>query len=239
MPPLVSAILVTRDRPVFVRQALRCFAAQTYANRELVVVDDGALPVKALCTGVPKVRYHRLLTSTSTGTKLNLGIALAGGSILQKWDDDDFYGRHFLSLSVKHLLADRLPRTLVTWCCFAVAIAGDPTLYFSGHRWNTGGTLCFHRSLWEEGPFRDCYASSDSWFIRDHRPRIVRVCAPEQYILVRHGWNTWRRLKGHDSVEGYFRRRPFPKSLGAVVGSDHLPFYHSLMTGSANFDASS
>src|SRR5262245_42599025 len=140
MPPLVSAILVTRDRPAFVRQALRCFAAQTYANRELIVVDDGAQSVRSLCAKAPRVRYHRLTVPTSTGTKLNLGIALAGGTILQKWDDDDFYGRRFLSLSVEHLLAEQHPRALVTWCCFAVAIAGDPTLYFSGHGWNTGGT---------------------------------------------------------------------------------------------------
>jgi glycosyltransferase involved in cell wall biosynthesis len=237
MSPLVSAILVTRDRPGFVRQALRCFAAQTYPNREMLVVDDGAVSVKALCAGVPRVRYHRLLTATSTGTKLNLGIALAGGSILQKWDDDDFYGRQFLSLGVKHLLADGRRRTLVTWCCFAVAIAGDPKLYFSGHGWNTGGAMCFHRSLWEEGPFRDYYASSDSCFIRDHRPRIVRVCAPEQYVVVRHGQNTWQRLEDQDSIEGYFRRCRFPKSLGSVVGRDHLAFYRALMKGPARFDA--
>jgi len=39
--PLVSMILTTRDRPHFLRIALRCYAHQSYANRELIVVDDG------------------------------------------------------------------------------------------------------------------------------------------------------------------------------------------------------
>ena len=51
MTPLVSCMIVTRDRPGFFRQALRCYAAQDYPRKELVVVDDGEQPVGALCDG--------------------------------------------------------------------------------------------------------------------------------------------------------------------------------------------
>jgi hypothetical protein len=40
--PLVSVVLTTRDRPRFLSIALRCYAAQTYPHRELIVVDDGS-----------------------------------------------------------------------------------------------------------------------------------------------------------------------------------------------------
>src|SRR5438270_539441 len=79
---------------------------------------------------------------------------------------------------------------LVAWCCFLVLIARERRLYFSGHGWNTGGTLCFRRALWRRRPFRDMPASSDSWFIRDNAPFIARVCAAQQYLVVRHGANT-------------------------------------------------
>ena len=40
-PPLVSVVLPTRDRPRLLPLALEWYRRQTYANRELVVVDDG------------------------------------------------------------------------------------------------------------------------------------------------------------------------------------------------------
>jgi len=55
MKPLISCVLVTRDRPGFFRQALRCFAAQRYPRKELVVVDDGETPVGELCNGAAGV----------------------------------------------------------------------------------------------------------------------------------------------------------------------------------------
>src|SRR5262245_60334530 len=231
MNPLISCVLVTRDRPGFFRQALRCFAAQNYSNKELVVVDDGAAPVDALCDGMADVRYIRLTKTTPTGSKLNLGVEAARGDILQKLDDDDYYAPKFLSIAGARLKRARRRNPLVCWCCFAVLIAGDPTLYYSGHGWKTGGTLCFRRALWRRHPFRDLYTSSDSWFIRDNDPALERVCDPGQYMVVRHGANTWTRLAGQESVESYFRLRPYAGTLRRLVGRTNSPFYETLAAG--------
>jgi glycosyltransferase involved in cell wall biosynthesis len=231
MKPLISCVLVTRDRPGFFRQAVRCFAAQDHPRKELVVVDDGEAPVDALCDGVPGVTYLRLTRPTPTGSKLNLGIEIARGDILQKLDDDDYYAPGFLSAASARLARTRTPGALVVWCCFAVLIAGDPRLYFSGHGWKTGGTLCFRRALWRRHPFRDLYARSDSWFIKDNDPVIARVCDPRQYLVVRHGANTWTRIAGQDSVEGYFRQHPYPGTIRRLVGRANAAFYESLASG--------
>lgn len=232
MTPPVSCILVTRDRPAFVRQALRCFSSQDYPDKELVVVDDGAAPVRSSCAGVANVKYIRLAASTSTGTKLNIGIDAARGDILQKIDDDDFYARGFLSAAVRRLRRARREDALVAWCCFLVLIARERRLYFSGHGWKAGGTLCFHRSLWARRPFRDLYASSDSWFIRDNDPHLERVCDAKQYLLVRHGANTWRRIDGYGAAENFFRLHPSTRRLRDVVGRQHAAFYDALMRAS-------
>jgi len=229
MQPLVSCLLVTRDRPQFFVQALRLYGAQTYRKRELVVVDDGDAPVADACRDLPGVTYVRLAQRTPTGTKLNLAAQAARGTILQKIDDDDYYGPLFLDTAVDHLQRSRSPRALVAWCCFAVLVVGSPHLYFSGHGWHAGGTLCFRRSLWARCPFRDMYRSSDSWFIRDARPTLTRACAADQYMVVRHGRNTWLRIKGADSVESYFKRKRLSKTLRQVVGSSHTTFYKALM----------
>jgi len=230
MKPLVSCILVTRDRTAFFRQAIGYFSSQDYPRKELVVVDDGATGVEAVCAGRSDVKYIRLTSPAPTGTKLNIGIEAASGDILPKLDDDDFYAPGFLSAAVTHLRRARREDALVAWCCFLVLIARERRLYFSGHGWNAGGTLCFRRSLWTSRPFRDLYGSSDSWFIRDARPHLTRVCDRAKYLLVRHGGNTWRRIDGYGAAENYFRLRPSTHRIRDIVGPAHVPFYRALMT---------
>ena len=228
MAPPVSCILVTRDRPVFFRQALRCFSVQNHPAKELIVVDDGDTAVESLCARIPDVTYIRLTSPTPTGTKLNFGIEAARSEILQKLDDDDFYAPGFLAAAVRRLTRERREDALVAWCCFLVLIAREPGLYFSGHGWKAGGTLCFRRSLWTRRPFRDLYGSSDRWFIHDTDPHLARVCDPKQYLLVRHGANTWRRIDGYGAAETYFRLRPSTRRIRDVVGPAHARFYDAL-----------
>ena len=59
--------MATYNRRRFIPQALRCFQRRTYANAELLIIDDSERPVGALCTGLPGVRYIRLTLPTSTG----------------------------------------------------------------------------------------------------------------------------------------------------------------------------
>ena len=234
MKPLISCVLVTRDRPGFFRQALRCFAAQRYPRKELVVVDDGESPVGHLCDGARDVTYVRLKGPVPTGTKLNMGVEIARGDILQKLDDDDYYAPGFLSKAVARLRRARTPDTVVAWCCFVVLIAGDRRLYFSGHGWKAGGSLCFRREMWQRTPFRDLFKSSDSWFLRDNAPAIARVCDPTQYLVVRHGANTWTQIKGQESVEACFRRQPYRCAIARLVGPSNARFYRALAAGTPN-----
>jgi glycosyltransferase involved in cell wall biosynthesis len=215
----------TRNRQRFLRQALRCFLRQTYPNRELIVVDDGDRPAAALCQGLPGVRYLRLGTRTPVGTKMNIGIEEARGRIIHKLDDDDFYSAGFLSTSVAHLPVSRRSRTLVTRCCFLVLLRGDTCPRHSGHGWNPGGAFCFWRDLWERHHFRAAMQSEDTWFLRDHDPELVRICKTEEYMVVRHGSNTWNRMTTGDT-DDYFRKRPrYGKSLEEIVPAEDLPFY--------------
>ena len=225
----VSCVLATGNRPAFTRQAIRCFLRQTRDDSELIVVDDGARPVDELCAGLLRVRYVRLDEPTPLGTKLNTGIRQSQGDIIQKLDDDDFYHPEFLERAAETLSRSRHERTLVAWDCFLILLAGDDRVRFSGHGWTAGGTLCFHRALWERGPFRDAPRQVDTFFIEDHQPPCARVCAPEMYILVRHGGNTWNQLSGGGGVDAYFRRRPIYRTpLAELVEPLDEPFYRGL-----------
>src|ERR1700730_16722089 len=97
MTELVSCVMATSNRPSFFRQALNYFERQTYPSRELIVVDDGEVTVCDLCAGQGLVRYCCLDRHTETGTKRNIGVEQARGSIIHKVDDDDYYSPDFLA----------------------------------------------------------------------------------------------------------------------------------------------
>lgn len=223
MTPHFSCVMATGDRPAFFRQALRCFLRQTYADSELIVVDDGDVPVADLCAGLLRVKYLHV-PRAPLGTKLNMGIAEARGEVIQKLDDDDFYHESFLATAATHLAG----RELVAWDCFLVLLQGERGVRFSGHGWAAGGTLCFRKPLWRRTPFRDVPRAVDHHFLADCGVRPQRVCAPEKYLLVRHGTNTWKTMHGAP-VEEHFRAMPrWRQTLPSLVEPIDLPFYQSL-----------
>src|SRR5258708_4663268 len=101
--PLVSCIMPTADRRRFVPLALHYFMAQDYANRELVVLDDGADSIADLMPDDPRVRYERLAGRRSLGEKRNLCIERARGELIMHWDDDDWMAPHRISYQVAEL----------------------------------------------------------------------------------------------------------------------------------------
>jgi glycosyltransferase involved in cell wall biosynthesis len=164
-----------------------------------------------------------------TGTKLNIGIQHSSGDVIQKLDDDDYYHPDFLKLALARLPSQPSERTLVAWDCFLILFGGESKLLHSGHGWEAGGTFCFYRKLWQRKPFRNVAKNEDYWFIYDHRPRIRRVCAAEQYIVVRHGRNTWTSIGGHN-VDAYLRAMPpYEKLLESLVPAEDAAFYRSLI----------
>jgi glycosyltransferase involved in cell wall biosynthesis len=230
----VSCILATGNRTAFTRQAIRCFLRQTYDDAELIVVDDGVESVAELCAGLWRVRHIRLTEPTTLGRKLNIGIEQAAGAIIQKLDDDDFYQQDFLARAVGALQAANQERALVTWDCFTILLAGESQARYSGHGWTTGATLCFHRKLWEQHGFRDEPHRVDAWFIEDHEPQLVKVCAPELLMVVRHGRNTWKQLSNGTPVDAYFASLPaHTRSLDDLVEPIDRLFYHSLASEGA------
>jgi glycosyltransferase involved in cell wall biosynthesis len=228
-PQMVSCVMATANRPHFFRQALRYFERQTYPNRELIVVDDGEVPVGDLCAGRDSVRYVRLEGRRETGTKLNIGVEHARGSVLHKLDDDDYYSPDFLATSVRFLPAANRERSMVARDCFLVLFAGETEVRYSGHGWTAGGTLCFYRELWTRIPFRDLSGWADSAFLQDHDPELTLVCAPEEYWLVRHGRNTWTMMGHGDTADDYLHRKPLHhRPMAAMLDPIDCAFYTGL-----------
>lgn len=98
--PLVSCIMPTADRRGFVPQAIRCFLAQDYDARELVILDDGSDPVADLVPEDARIRYFRTDQRQRLGAKRYECIKLCCGDLIMHWDDDDWSALHRINLKV-------------------------------------------------------------------------------------------------------------------------------------------
>jgi glycosyltransferase involved in cell wall biosynthesis len=92
-PPVVSCLMVTKNRDQLARISIDCFLRQTYTHKELIIIDDGESDQLAqFVQGLnhPQIFYHRLPNENLTlGELRNLSIARATGQYLAQWNDDD------------------------------------------------------------------------------------------------------------------------------------------------------
>lgn len=101
--PLVSCIMPTYNRREFVPHAIRYFLRQDYADKELIVIDDGTDIIRDLVPRDEQIRYLRLKEKVTLGAKLNLACKRAQGESIAHWDDDDWNAARRLTYQVETL----------------------------------------------------------------------------------------------------------------------------------------
>jgi len=113
-------MMITQDRPAFVERAYQWWKAQTWLNKELIVVDD-SVPSKRFDFGAgfngKHVKHIKLNDLVEMGAKHDLALKHAQGSILTYWDDDDLF------------MPTRLVRQLEPIVLEQVQITGIPRAY--------------------------------------------------------------------------------------------------------------
>ncbi|HVX99740.1 MAG TPA: glycosyltransferase [Pseudorhodoplanes sp.] len=200
--PLVSCLMVTRDRFELARFSIASFQRQSWPQRELVVVDGSADDrLRDWIGGLddPSIRW---LSSRGSGETLgalrNRSIAEARGEVLCIWDDDDLHHPVRLEMSVAAMAAAR-----ASLCCLAHEmlwmIEDRKVAVLAQRPWPQEGTLVALRSAGLRYP--STARAEDTPAIRDLllRHQGVLVNAPELYVYAIHGGNTWDRAH-HDRL---------------------------------------
>jgi glycosyltransferase involved in cell wall biosynthesis len=93
----VSVVCPTFGREAHGERLYEIFVAQTYENRELLILDDSPWPspfFKGLKDA--RVQYHHTTVRTSVGAKRNWLARAAQGEFLAHFDDDDYYAPCYL-----------------------------------------------------------------------------------------------------------------------------------------------
>jgi glycosyltransferase involved in cell wall biosynthesis len=210
--PLISCLMTTYDRLSLAKHAIRSFAAQTYPEKELVVVSDGkarflhALERYTATLGLERVRFVQAGPQRLTlGGLRNISLEAAAGDILCQWDDDDCSHPERLRLQAEELvrndagacfftdhlqfIAEQSTLCWVDWGLSETTVAAEQLL---------PGTMMMRRGLPvrypEEGPYarhgEDSVLLASLWEATTVAP--LRG-AGHLYLYQYHGRNTFSR----------------------------------------------
>jgi len=100
----VSVITPTFNREAYHPRLYDLFKAQTYGDKELVVLDDSPVPSAFFASlEDSSVRYVHIKSGLKLGEKRNRLAELATGELLVHFDDDDYYSSGYINYMIGHL----------------------------------------------------------------------------------------------------------------------------------------
>lgn len=205
--------MVTRDRSKLARRAIQCWAAQTWANRELVIVDDGDEDYRSMLEEFrgERIRYERIPPEEGRvlGGIRSLSLDRAEGDYCMQWDDDEWYHPDRIQVQLSQLEARKLGAIVLASTLMHL---DDPVFGNNPYRSALGrgipGTILHRRT---DVRYPNLRKSEDSIFLNDLRKTMpVGIATGEHaHLFIRcfHGANTWDK----DHFTGRLRRTPRDK----------------------------
>jgi glycosyltransferase involved in cell wall biosynthesis len=228
-PPRVSVVMPVYDAGQALEQALDSVAAQTFTDRELVIVDDGSrdpttLTLLDAAATRPGVWLHRTPNRGPSRAR-NLAIEHARGAYILPLDADDWLEPPYLAKTAPLLDADPGLGVVHTW----VGLTGE------------------HHGVWRTGPFAlpdllsNCTVHVTSLYRREIWQQAggydpIFVDSSEDWDLwlsaIEHGWRgacvpevlAWYR-RSPRSRERAARRPGVPRKRMRDMVSKHRALY--------------
>jgi hypothetical protein len=214
---LVSAIMPTRARRVLSYTAVECWKAQTWEDRELVILDDADDPSFPVPPGDPGIRYYRG-PREFIGVKLEKLSALAQGEVIIRFDSDDWSDPNRIQEQVDHLALTGKGltgyHTLLFWDMRARRFAGYQWRGPSGFA--CGTSMCYTRQFWQSHPWPPLREASDNAVVyAAQKDNAIATLEGRQMCIARaHGNNTssaqrigqnnWPQVPDSEFPEAFF-----------------------------------
>lgn len=213
---LVSAILPTRGRQEWAKQAAELFHAQTYPTKELIVLDDEEEP--SFPNAKPDCATYLRIAARSIGQKRNYCCRLAIGDIIMHWDSDDWYAPERMKEQVWQL--EESGKQVVGYN--RVLFYDDrPNVhdkylrYFESAQWTVGASLTYTKSWWAKNRFpesKQFNTGEDQDMCRTAREsgQLATFDGRKMMVARIHAGNTARKNPDHRRQWTCVTRADFP-----------------------------
>ena len=186
--PLVSVLMSTHDRRNYLPAAMASVRGQSYANWELVLVNDGGKKVDDLVAraGDGRIRLIDLPEHRGKGYAINRAFEASRGEFIAHLDDDDIW-------YPDHLERLMLPLSTIPGIRMAYSDAYNVTLREEGGVFReTKRELKYHHQV----EIRDLLSHNHIQGISvvHHRDLFAEVGGMDDRLRVLIDWDLWRRL---------------------------------------------
>lgn len=212
---LISAILPTRGRQEYARQAVECFLAQDYPRKELVILDDEEMPsfpngidfsVGEARLGMPIDIAYRQYRGRSIADKRNVACGLTTGDIICHFDSDDWSAPGRISHQID--LMERSGKHVVGYhsMYFYSEIEKRAVWYDGSFGCDSLGTsLMYTSDWWQRHPFQQQTTAwgEDNVFAKCAKDyeQLYRTDAGLMMVARAHTDNTSYKHMGPESIQ--------------------------------------
>jgi glycosyltransferase involved in cell wall biosynthesis len=197
----ISCVCPTRqERRHFLPQVVECFLSQTYADKELVILDEAASSWQGeFPHPEPSVHYHFIPDTgarMTTGRKRNAVNELTTGEIIAHFDDDDWSHPDRLQSQFDTLF--RANVDLVGYHDILYYRVNDRSLWkymYQGRPqpYATGTSQMYFKAAWRSHPFVHRVVGEDSEFSFDfcRRGRLFSEEGKKMIVAYAHASNSY------------------------------------------------
>lgn len=184
--PLISAVMLTGKDPsreAFCAMAVRCFRAQTWARKELVVVNHGEYHVNAdMSPDIHEVHIKR----HNMGLMRQALLEEAKGDIIIQWDDDDISMPDRMRIQAEPIMARRVEATFLGSQLRYSLQSNTALVGWNARNPGIDGTVCHIAD--PKYRYQDVAAREDSIFRQQFKKTEV-IQGDRLHIRLHHGGN--------------------------------------------------
>ena len=194
--PWITCVCVSKSRPFFLQRAIDHFQAQTYPNKDLVIVYEGNYEsLNGDTSPNEEIKVVRIPNGSNLtlGERRNISIQHCKGEYFCQWDDDNWYHNRRLEFQMSALAQSGRPA-----CVLSRLILYDGmtrSAYLSSERYWEGTLLCRTNLINDAIRYPHVNRSEDNSLVVSlvRRDYVHTLSAPYLYAYFFHGGNTWEQ----------------------------------------------
>ncbi len=205
--PLISCLCVTHNSVSQLQRAIDCYEAQTYPNKELMVLyesDNASVKQFAARPQPPGVYFVEVPAAPklTLGELRNIAVEQCNGEYFCQWDDDDWYAANRLQVQMDAIRQSCKPASMLLYWLMYDCV--DQTAYLSPFRLWEGSILCKKSIITPACNYASLVKGEDTILLGNllSNNSIFPIINPALYIYVFHGNNTW----DHDHFNIFYKR---------------------------------